>query len=696
MERIINLLQDGNYNINEISSKLGLTPKEVEKILKDLEDNLIVYVNRKNKYGLIERSKYRIGTVLSIYEGDGYIILDNDEYVTISQKNMHCAKVNDIVCVEIINKNKENLEGKVLKIKKVNERYTGEVVFKNNSMYIKPDNNIKYSIKYLGDSSKLLDGYKVLFELDEKISNYVYNARIVEVLGHKDDPKTEMITILKKHNVETEFPEDVQKQADNISLELGKFDIDQVLKHGEDLRDENTVTIDGDDSKDLDDAISIKKIGDYYNLKVSIANVSYYVRPDTPIFNDALKRGTSIYIPGSNVPMLPRELSNGICSLNPNVDRIALTFDMLIDCEGNVLTYSIYDSIIRSRKQMTYKNVNKILEDNIIPSGYEDFVSDLNLMKELHLILRKKKIDRGFIDFEINENNVILEDSGKVKEVTTRKRGIAEKIIEDFMVQTGELASQFLDEENLIHIYRVHGYPSEERLMHAKKILELLNHDSNRLNEPTSKNIQLLLDSLKKEKNYLLLAKEILKCMQTAIYSTTNEGHYALCTPSICQVTSPIRRAGDLLNHILIRNNIYSTGLGSINLKKLSYYATNCSKTERNADLCENECKNIKICEYMSKHINEEYEGIITSINRNEICVEIENQIEGYIDIETMNEKLRYNEEMLSLTSITGIRYMLGSKIKVEVVGIDYANRKVCFKESKKVSKKTKTKKLYS
>lgn len=696
MDRIINLLQDGNYNINEISTRLGMSTKEILKILNNLEDDLIVYVNRKNKYGLIEKSKYELGTVLYIEDGDGYVLLDNGNQVSIPKKDMHNARVNDTVCIEITNKNKDDMQGRVLKIKKTNERYVGEIVLKYNNVFIYPDQNIKYQIKYLGDSTKLLGGYKVLFELDEKITEYTYSARIIEILGHKDDPNTEMVAVLKKHNVETEFSEDVLNQASKIDLTLKKSDIDYILSHGEDLRDENIFTIDGDDTKDLDDAVSIKKIGDYYNLKVSIANVSYYVKPDSLIFNDAMKRGTSIYIPGSNVPMLPRELSNGICSLNPNVDRIALTFDMLIDNEGNIVEYGIYDSIIRSRKQMTYENVNKILEEGIVPLGYEEFVEDLNLMKELHLILRKKKIDRGFIDFDLNENKVVLAPSGKVKEIVVRERKIAERLIEDFMVQTGELASKFLDDENILHVYRVHGYPSEERIMRAKKILELLNCDSDRLNNPTSKNIQLLLDSLKEKKNYLLIAREVLKCMQTAIYSTKNEGHYALCTSSICQVTSPIRRAGDLINHILIRDNIYSTGVGGLNIKKLSYLSNNCSKTERNADLCEKESKNIKICEYMANHIGEEYEGVITYVNKEQICVEIENQIEGYIDIETINDKLRYNEETLSLTSITGIRYMLGTRIGVEVSGIDYANKKVYFKEVKKVSKKVKSKKLYS
>lgn len=695
-EEILKILNNGSaLTLNDIANKLKTNDtRKVSKVLDDLVDNLEVYITRKNKYTLFQNCKLRKGSLMIKNDSTGIVTLEDYEQVYITQRDLHGAKDGDIVAIEITNKKGSELYGRVIKIKKRdNKRIVGELVLKKDYAYIRPDTKENFSIFYDGPTVNLVDGMKVIVELTDKLNQNTYDSRIIEVIGHKDDPNIDMLSLLRLHNINIDFPNEVLKEIEEIPNEVTEEEIIECLNRGgEDLRDERTVTIDGDDTKDFDDAITIKKIGNLYDLKVSIANVSNYVKVDTNMFTDAIRRGTSVYIPGSSIPMLPRKLSNGICSLNPNVDRLALTFEMLIDLEGNVVDFSIYDSIINSKMRMTYSNVNKILEEGIVPEGYEEYLPDLKIMEELHKILRKKKIDRGYIDFEIDENNIHLDKDGKPVDITYEKRGTAEKIIEDFMVQTGESASHYLDSiETDTHIYRIHGEPNEEKVEKLRNYLTLLGCNTDRLNNLSPKNMQLLLEQLKSRKEYLIIARELLKCMQKAIYSTKNIGHFASASPSTCQVTSPIRRAGDLVNHILIRENIYHTGVGSINDKMLSYMANHASVTERNAASCEMKAKKMKAAEYMLEHVGEEFEGMITHVNANGMYVELPNLIEGFIDINSLNGSFKYYEERFAIISKSlNKRYFLGDKIKVVVKGANKQEGIVIFDVSGSVQSKRK------
>ena len=695
-EEILKILNNGSaLTLNDIANKLKTNDtRKVSKVLDDLVDNLEVYITRKNKYTLFQNCKLRKGSLMIKNDSTGIVTLEDYEQVYITQRDLHGAKDGDIVAIEITNKKGSELYGRVVKIKKRdNKRIVGELVLKKDYAYIRPDTKENFSIFYDGPTVNLVDGMKVIVELTDKLNQNTYDSRIIEVIGHKDDPNIDMLSLLRLHNINIDFPNEVLKEIEEIPNEVTEEEIIECLNRGgEDLRDERTVTIDGDDTKDFDDAITIKKIGNLYDLKVSIANVSNYVKVDTNMFTDAIRRGTSVYIPGSSIPMLPRKLSNGICSLNPNVDRLALTFEMLIDLEGNVVDFSIYDSIINSKMRMTYSNVNKILEEGIVPEGYEEYLPDLKIMEELHKILRKKKIDRGYIDFEIDENNIHLDKDGKPVDITYEKRGTAEKIIEDFMVQTGESASHYLDSiETDTHIYRIHGEPNEEKVEKLRNYLTLLGCNTDRLNNLSPKNMQLLLEQLKSRKEYLIIARELLKCMQKAIYSTKNIGHFASASPSTCQVTSPIRRAGDLVNHILIRENIYHTGVGSINDKMLSYMANHASVTERNAASCEMKAKKMKAAEYMLEHVGEEFEGMITHVNANGMYVELPNLIEGFIDINSLNGSFKYYEERFAIISKSlNKRYFLGDKIKVVVKGANKQEGIVIFDVSGSVQSKRK------
>lgn len=694
---VLNLLKDGHaLTLNEISFKSGINDiKKTQGVLDILVDQLQIYVTRKNKYSIFENSKMLKGKVMILSDGNGYVTLDNYEQVYISKRDLHCAVSGDIVAIEITNNTSTKRCGRVAKIKvREASKVVGELVIKKDKAYILPDCKKDYKIDYNGTLDNLVNGMKVVVELTDKLNPYTYNSRIVEVLGHKDDPNIDMLSILKAYNVEIDFPDEVKEEANNIPDCVTEEDIIECIKHGgKDLRNERTVTIDGVHTKDYDDAITIKKVGDCYNLKASIANVSNYVQVDSNIFNNAVKRGTSRYIPGANVPMLPRKLSNGICSLNPNVDRLALTFELLIDSNGKTIDYSIYDSVINSKKRMTYNDVNSILEDNIIPDGYEEYIEDLKIMEELHKILRKNKIEKGFIDFEILENSIELDENGKPIDVEVEIRGVGQKIIEDIMVLVGETSSIFLDGiKKDGHIYRVHGEPNIEKISKLREYLTILKCNTNQLNDVSAKNIQRLLNDLKGRKEYLIIAREVLKCMQKAIYSTKNIGHFALCSKSTCQVTSPIRRAGDLLNHILIRENLYHISKGSLTDNKLAYLANQASVTERNAASCEIETKKMKMAEYMQQHIGEQYQGLITYINKCGFYVELPNLIEGFVDINSLPEHdYVYDESKFALVSRrTGKKYFLGDRVNVIVSGANKLEKTISFVPTSDLHEKVK------
>lgn len=694
---VLDLLKKGQaLTLNEISFKSGINnSKKTQEALDVLVDKLEIYVTRKNKYSIIENSKMLKGEVMVLSDGNGYITLDNYEQVYITKRDLHCARSGDIVAIEITNNTNMHKCGRVVKIKsRENPKVVGELVIKKDKAYILPDSKEDYRIDYNGTLDNLVNGMKVVVELTDKLNPYTYDCRIVEVIGHKDDPNIDMLSILKSYNIEIDFPEEVKEEINNIPDCVTNEDIIECIKHGgKDLRNERTVTIDGDDTKDYDDAITIKKVGDCYNLKVSIANVSNYVKVDSNIFNNAVKRGTSVYLPGANDPMLSRKLSNGICSLNSNADRLALTFDLLIDNNGKIIEFSIYDSIINSKKRMTYNNVNSILDDNIIPDGYEEYIEDLKIMEELHKIIRKNKIEKGFIDFEILENIIELDENGKPIGVKIETRGVAQKIIEDFMVLVGEASSKFLDQiKKDGHIYRVHGEPNIEKLNRLREYLTILKCDTSRLKDASAKNMQILLNDLKDHKEYLIIARELLKCMKQAIYSTKNIGHFALCSESTCQVTSPIRRAGDLINHILIRENIYHISKGSLTDKKLAYLANRASLTERNAASCENEVKKMKMAEYMQQHIGDEYEGLITHINKYGFCVELPNLIEGFVDIKSLSEHdYIYDEGKFALVSRrNGKKYFLGDKVNIIVSEANKHERTISFELSSDLHQKVK------
>ena len=401
---ILNILKNSDkaLDLYELHDMLHINTvegaKELTDELRKLTDEVVVYHSNKDKYMMLEKSHLRKGVMRTNKKGFGFVEVDNmDDDIYVAQENMNGAIHDDIVLVEITSKmNLDRLEGRILKVvKRQVQRYIGEITFDEKGKgHIKlDDNKIKLNIEIPKENSlNAVDGHKVVVELVKKMNNNLrYEGKVVEIIGHKNDPGVDILSIIYKYNINTVFPDDVKEEVANINMEVLPNEY-----HGRrDLRDQMIFTIDGDDTKDIDDAISIEKFANgHYKLGVHIADVSYYVKEGSPLDNEAMERGTSVYLVDRVIPMLPHELSNGICSLNPNVDRLAISCVMEFDSTGKQLDYEIFPSVIKSRIQMTYKKVNSILEKNVVPEGYEPYAETLRQMSELATILRKAKVKR--------------------------------------------------------------------------------------------------------------------------------------------------------------------------------------------------------------------------------------------------------------------------------------------------------------
>lgn len=662
--------------------------KKLLKTLNRMEDNLKVYRTKKDNYMLFSNSHLKIGTMIGNKKGFGFVNVDDSNIdIFVAPSNMNNAIDKDRVIVEVINEKGDEIEGKVVRIVDRNlDVMVGEYIQgKNGKGTIKLDNDkLKIEIEIDKEASmNAIDGHKVLVKVGKKLRGNEYKGHIIKILGHKTDPGVDILSIAAKYNIEEEFPEAVLEEVEKIP--------DHVLEHEyegrRDLREEIIFTIDGADTKDIDDAISIEKLeNNNYKLGVHIADVSYYVRENTEIDKDAYLRGTSVYLADRVIPMLPRQLSNGICSLNPDVDRLAISCVMEIDEKGKVVDYEIFESVIKSKKQMTYTNVNKILEENIIPEGYEEFVDKLKLMGDCAKRLRKAKIKNGYIDFEIEEAKLIVDDKGEVTEVTLRDRGTGEKLIEDFMVAANETVASHIYYMELPFVYRVHGVPSEEKIQNFLKFVGVLGHRVNgKIKDLTPIAMQNLLEQLKDVKEYHILSAQLLRCMQKAIYDKVNIGHFGLGSQCYTHFTSPIRRYPDTTVHRLLRTYLFNHNMDKDTLEywdnKLVFLTEHSSERERAAADCEREVDDMKIAEYMEKHIGEEYEGMINSVLNFGMFVELPNLIEGLVKIDSLkDDRYIYDETTFSLVGQSSKRrYRLGDKVKVKCVAASKEMKTVDF-----------------
>ena len=690
-EKILELLKQEKkaLDIFEIEEELKLNKTELTilmKTLNKLEEELKIYRTKKNNYMLFTNSNLKIGKMLMTTKGYGFVDIGTNEDVFIPVDSINKAIHNDTVVVEITSKGLEKPEGRIVKIVDRNlNNMVGEVYYKQGKPFVDLDDK-KIKIQVAIDPKKTkgaMPGHKVIVKITNKLQNNNYKGEIIKILGHKNDPGVDILSIVAKYEIKTEYDEKVMQQADSLPTEV----LEQEKKNRIDLTDQMIFTIDGDDTKDIDDAISYKKLTNgNHELGVHIADVSHYVTEDSPLDKEAYERGTSVYLADRVIPMLPHKLSNGICSLNPEVERLATSCVMEINEQGNIINYNIFKSIIKSRKQMTYKNVNKILEENIIPEGYEPYAETLRQMGNLAKILRKNKINRGYIDFEIDESKIIVDEHGKAIDVKLRERGAGEKLIEDFMIAANESVATYINNMDLPFVYRIHGEPSEEKIDNFIKFISILGYKINtNRKEITPKNMQLMLEQLKNKKEYPILSSILLRSMQKAVYDKNNIGHFGLASKCYTHFTSPIRRYPDLIVHRLLNEYIFLSHIDEPTVDKYDYklkdITQHSSERERASVDCEREVDDMKKAEYMMDHIGEEYEGMISSVMPFGMFIELPNLIEGLVHIDDLEgDQYTYNEDTFSIVGRNNKRgFRMGDKVKVVVKSANKENKTIDF-----------------
>lgn len=700
-DNLINILKNSDkaLSVFEIEDILGIrdveSTKELLSVLHELEEDTIIYHSNKDKYMMLENSHLRKGLMRANKKGFGFVEVDNsDDDIYISQEHMNGAIHDDIVLVEITSKmNLDRLEGRVLKIiKRQVQQYIGEINFddKGKGHITLDDNKIKLNIEIPKEASmNAVDGHKVIVELTKHLNNNLkYEGKVVNIIGHKNDPGVDIMSIICKYNINTEFPDDVKEEVASMPMEVLESDLDG----RRDLRNMEIFTIDGDDTKDIDDAISINRLPNgHYELGVHIADVSYYVKEGSPLDNEAMERGTSVYLVDRVIPMLPHELSNGICSLNPNVDRLAVSCIMEFDNKGKQISYEIFPSVIRSRIQMTYKKVNSILEKNVVSEGYEPYEKSLRLMQELAKILQDAITRRGYINFDINEVKILVDKDCKPTEITVRETGLGEKLIESFMIAANECVATHIYFMNLPFVYRVHETPKEEKIRSFLNFVSSLGYtitgDVSNL-KPTT--MQRILKQLEDKPEYKILASLLLRSMQKAVYRPENIGHYGLASSCYTHFTSPIRRYPDTTVHRLLHTYLFDNKIDMATIRKweekLVYITEHSSSRERASVDCEREVEDMKMAEYMEGHIGEEYEGMISSVTSFGMFVELDNLIEGLVPIRDMKDFFHFDEEHMTLTGERShVVYRIGEKVIVKVVRASKDDKTIDFEIVRKV-----------
>lgn len=707
-DAILDILTKSNsaLTIMEISNQLNLkTPEQVKELIEEvnrLVDDFTIYRSNKDKYMLFENSHLKKGRLSVTTKGYGFVIIDGEkDDIYVDEKNMRGALNNDIVVVEPFKGRNGKIEGRIIRVlKKENNLIVGEyTVLDNHPHFIPDDKKLKMEILLdERDCENLVPGHKIQVSIVKDLGKYKYKGEVVRVIGHKNDPGVDILSIVYKYGINDKFSDEVIKELDNIPNEVSESE-----KQGRrDLRDKVIFTIDGDDTKDIDDAVSIEKKGDNYILGVHIADVSYYVKEGTELYKEAYDRSTSVYLVDRVIPMLPHKLSNGICSLNPNVDRLAISCVMEINTNGKVVNHDIFESVIRSRKQMTYNNVNKILKNEEIPEGYEEFSEDLKLMNELAKILRKNKLNRGYLDFDASEAKILVDEKGKPYDIVLRVQDDAENLIEDFMIAANETVATHIYWMELPFVYRIHEVPDEEKINEFIKAISLLGYNvkgSRHFENP--KAMKSILDQLKDKEEFPILSTMLLRCMKKAVYKEENLGHYGLASKCYTHFTSPIRRFPDTTVHNLLRKYLFNEP-NEHELKKLidcwnaklPELCEHTSQKERDAIDCERDVDSMKMAEYMESHIGEEYDGVISSIMSFGMFIQLDNLVEGLVHIsEIKGDYYIYNDSTKTLKGQKkGQEYKMGQKVRIVVTNASKENSTVDFNLVEKVKKNGNTK----
>lgn len=690
-EIILDKLRDNtSLTIMELNDLLGLTTIDEYKSLQNtldemVSDGILYYSDKKKKYLLLENSHLVKGTLSLNEKGFGFIIINKDiKDVYVNEKNINGAQDGDLVLFEYLNKDKERPEGRIIKtIKRNYEPLVGEVILVDGEYFVKPDRKGANIYIPRDNLNGAVEGHKVVVT-PLKEGNRV--GKITKIIGHKNDVGVDILSFVYEYNFSPSFPDEVVEELDDIPSYLTEEEINKELSSGRrDLRSEEIFTIDGSDTKDIDDAISLSKLDDgKYKLGVHIADVSYYVKEGTKLDDEAYFRGTSVYLVDRVLPMLPHKLSNGICSLNENEDRFAFSCEMIIDDKGDIGHYEIFKSIIRSRKKMTYEEVNKILEENTTSDDYKPFEKTLLLMNELSKILRKKMIRRGYIEFESTEAKIKVDENCHPTHIESRVQRSGEELIENFMIAANETVASSIYYKNLPGIYRVHDKPDEKRLGEFMKFLSLHGYVVNgksKIDNP--KDLQHILSQLEEVPEVRVLHDMAIRSQAKAVYSDINIGHFGLGSKCYSHFTSPIRRYPDLILHRLLKdyNYNYSDRIISERKEELPIECEHCSIREQEAQNCERDVDKMKKAEYMMDHIGEVYDGIISGVVEFGFFVELENTIEGLVKAESIKGDYYVfdNDLMALIGKKSKKKYSFGDKVKVKVTRADKDRSEIDF-----------------
>ena len=660
----------------------------LRKVLTELVEEGRIQVDDTGRYAMQDKA-VAAGRFIGNPRGFGFVALDNQkEDIFISADDTLGAFHDDTVLVKIYDKTSGNRrEGKVIKII---ERGVKQVVgtfqkSKNYGFVVADNHKFTKDIFVPKEHTKnAMNGHKVVVQLtsygDDKHNP---EGRVVEILGHINDPGVDIISIVRAFNIPDEYPKQVMKQVESIPDAVDPKDYAGRM----DIREWQTVTIDGEDAKDLDDAITLTKTDFGYQLGVHIADVTHYVTEGSPLDKEAIKRGTSVYLVDRVIPMLPHALSNGICSLNEGVDRLALSCIMDIDLNGKMIGHKIAETVINVDRRMSYTSVKKIIEDHDEKESqkYEELVPMFERMLELSKCLRERRKKRGSIDFDFPESKILLDEKGVPIEIKPYDRNSATKLIEDFMLMANETIAEDFFWQELPFVYRTHESPDQEKIQALSAMIANFGYFIKNTGEQLHpKEFQKLLGKIEDTPEEALISRLTLRSMKQAKYTTDCTGHFGLAAKYYCHFTSPIRRYPDLQIHRIIKENLR----GKLNEKRISHYerilpaiADGCSKTERRADDAEREVDKLKKVQYMTKRIGQTFEGVISGITSWGMYVELPNTIEGMISVNNLIDDYYYYDEASykMIGKDFHKEFHLGESVRVCVLNADMETRTIDF-----------------
>ena len=662
---------------------------ELTRVMDALVEDGKVELTKKGKYIKSEK-KYETGVFTSHPKGFGFVTIegmDEDIFIPAEQVNgaMHMDTVQLVISPTTGGKRREGTITKIL------SHGMNEVVgtYEDNKTFgfVVPDNpKIAKDIFIPKERSMgAVTGHKVIVAItDYGKDGKKPEGKVTEIIGHINDPGVDIMSLVKAYNIPVEFSPKIMRQVENVSNEVSEADMAGRL----DLRDWQMVTIDGEDAKDLDDAVSLTKEGDLYRLGVHIADVSNYVQEHSALDVEAEDRGTSVYLVDRVIPMLPHKLSNGICSLNAGENRLALSCIMMIDEKGKVVDHKIAETVIKVDRRMSYTSVKKILadQDRAERAEYKELVPMFEMMEHVAAILRKKRMKRGSIDFDFPETKIILDKSGRPVDIKPYERNVATRMIEDFMLIANETVAQDYFWQEVPFVYRTHENPDEEKI---KKLSTFINNFGYTLHigsdEVHPKELQKLLSKIEGTEEEPLISRLTLRSMKQAKYTTECTGHFGLATNYYCHFTSPIRRYPDLQIHRIIKDCLR----GRMNAKKAEHYekilpevAKHASEMERRADEAERETDKLKKVQYMKERLGQEFTGVISGVTSWGFYVELPNTIEGLVHVTALEgDYFQFSEETYELIGEhTNIHYKLGQTVTVIAVDVDEVMRTIDFK----------------